>query len=481
MKHFVASLTCLILLAVVSQVVAAGSGVAYEGKHHSLDWDSQEFVIARFNLQWTGRIHLEDQTAILLEDNFSFEDMFVSFSPDEEVHQIIITEEDATPYFSGGSIAGFFYDAYVHMKLATMPPSPGGYLTPGVYRFDEVPDPDYFNHRFKLGGSIRLTQYVHVNVPEPDTSWQHDPLTAGDWDTTSNWTGNTPSSVSFASIDNAGTAVISSGTAGAFGLTVGESNSGNLLQTGGTLTVAFKLSLGANAGSDGTYTIEGGTLNAATVEVGVEGSGTLNIAEPNPLITLSDTLLLGAGSTFSAVEGSAIHFTGNEFDIESTTPELLADLLNLTLIFEGGPDHLATLEVAGKDLGATMAGYDDNFALGTLQIGGSDVGRLQLVDLFDNQPDWEGVETIYVETLIVGSGSECNLGSAVGLNVGTIILEPGSYLDLNGLDLYYQNAIIDPSADIDYNGGELIQVPEPTTITLLLCGLASLALLRRRR
>ena len=74
------------------------------------------------------------------------------------------------------------------------------------------------------------------------------------------------------------------------------------------------------------------------------------------------------------------------------------------------------LEVAGRDLGGTLSGFEGNFALGSLRLGGqAGVGNVRLVDAFGNQPDWDGAEALYVEELILGSGSQ---------------------LDLNGLTLY---------------------------------------------
>ena len=133
-------------------------------------------------------------------------------------------------------------------------------------------------------------------------------------------------------------------------------------------------------------------------------------------------------------------------------------MANLSLVFEGGDDQWATLEVAGEDMGFSTAGFTDNFALDTLQIGSeSDVARVQLVDLFDNQPAWDGSEAFYVKTLIVGTNS---------------------LLDLNGLHIYYQQGIFGDDALL--TGGEVtaLAIPEPATLGLLLMG--GLVLLRRR-
>jgi hypothetical protein len=94
--------------------------------------------------------------------------------------------------------------------------------------------------------------------------------------------------------------------------------------------------------------------------------------------------------------------------------------------------------VGGRDYGAVESGFIGNFALGAMIIGGDDIGRVELVDDHDNQPDWEGDEILYVHTLEIG---------------------PGSYLDLNGVTVYYAQAVIDDDATVVLDGGELILVP----------------------
>jgi len=97
-------------------------------------------------------------------------------------------------------------------------------------------------------------------------------------------------------------------------------------------------------------------------------------------------------------------------------------------------------EVAGQDRGPLPAGWRDNFATGGLMLGGADIGQVRLVDLFDNQPDWDGAEALYVHHLTVG---------------------PDSSLDLNGLALYYQTASLDAAASI--LGGSVTEMYTPAT------------------
>jgi len=202
------------------------------------------------------------------------------------------------------------------------------------------------------------------------------------------------------------------------------------VQTGGRVEVGNTLSI---RGDEASYVVFGGSLTAPVLSVGSRQwptAGTLGIRGAHADIRISQRLSFGAGAVFAAAPGSSVRITGpapepgawlpagSTVEIWGTDPAALAGLGNLTLIFEGGDQLTATLEVAGADRGDDCAGFLDNFALDGLQIGGDDVGRVQLVDLFDNQPDWEGAEAVYVENLLIG---------------------PGSYLDLNGLNLYYLN------------------------------------------
>jgi hypothetical protein len=118
----------------------------------------------------------------------------------------------------------------------------------------------------------------------------------------------------------------------------------------------------------------------------------------------------------------------------------------------------ATFEVGGVDLGAVEAGFDTNFALAGLQVGGVDTASVQLLNRYDNQSNWTGAEALYVDTLAIGRYSTLNL---------------------NGLNVYYRN--LDNKGTIATMGGSLTQVvPEPGSLALLLAG-AMTVLIRRGR
>lgn len=227
---------------------------------------------------------------------------------------------------------------------------------------------------------------------------------------------------------------------------------------GGSLEVSDKLYVGyydAGVAGEGLLNVSGGQMTIGSLEVGTHtGEGQFVISNAASNIEILDSLAFGPDGSFTAVPGSTVHMIGSDFENHSTDAGDLADMINLNFIFEGGTANIDPFEVAGEDMGAIMAGFADNFALGTLTLGGVDVGNVKLVDTFDNQLASFGSEALYVENLILG---------------------PGSYLDLNGLNLYYLGF-----TDLggSFFNGTPTQVPEPLTIVLL--GFGGLGLLRWR-
>jgi len=223
---------------------------------------------------------------------------------------------------------------------------------------------------------------------------------------------------------------------------IGRRGTGTFNQTGGTNTVGMSLLLGSDddGGGTGTYSISGGTLSAQELQVGTWGTGHFDINDASASITLSELLLFGDNSEFTAVPNSMIHMKGASFDVFDSSPSGLSGLNNLSLVFEGGPDVNCTFEVAAEDAGHAGANFYRNFALDALIIGWADVGRVQLVDRRDRVA---GNEALYVKELTINDGS---------------------HLDLNGLNLYYQILIYN-GGTIELNGGHLIGAP-PEEVTL---------------
>jgi len=204
----------------------------------------------------------------------------------------------------------------------------------------------------------------------------------------------------------------------------------------------------------GEYAISGGRLEVGSLYVGEQGwvdpffpelggpdiPGTLALTDASVEVYVSERLVLSPAATIEAAPGAVIHMTGSDFENQSQTPADLADLAHVEMVFEGGADDLDPFEVAGEDRRQLPRGLRNNFALGTLTVGGTGIGQVQLVDLVDNHPAWEGAESLYLHRLDVAAGSS---------------------LDLNGLSLYYEEGSIDPDATI--LGGSVMQIYEPAT------------------
>ncbi len=231
------------------------------------------------------------------------------------------------------------------------------------------------------------------------------------------------------------------------------------LHSGGTHSVSGTLRVGGGGatGATGLYQLSGGQLTAANLLV--SASGTFSITNATAGVTVTKDLTVETGGAISAAAGSLIRLTGATFTNQGIAPSLLDGLGNLTLLFKGGPSALDPLEVAGQDYGAAANGWFDNFAVHDLLVGGEGVvGRVQLVNTFDNRPAWTGIEALYVDDLLLG---------------------PGSYLDLNGLNLYYKS-YSNSGGTVALNGGHLVAIPEPGTAGLLIAAACHRVVCRRR-
>lgn len=201
----------------------------------------------------------------------------------------------------------------------------------------------------------------------------------------------------------------------------------------------------------------GGYLNIAGGSLRIDGNlNAFNISPgeyPDGACSVSGTLSVGGDiTTDNTIEFGCSYITRLEKGFfNKCTYSQGQDWINkrfslMHLLLEGGSQQISHIEAAGKDIGAIEKGFEDNFDMAQLTIGGDDVSYMQLVNGFDNQTEWSGEECLYVDTLVLNAGST---------------------LDLNGLMIYYRDGSFDPAGTILYNGGNLIQVPEPTSICLL--------------
>ena len=104
-----------------------------------------------------------------------------------------------------------------------------------------------------------------------------------------------------------------------------------------------------------------------------------------------------------------------------------------------------------------MEGFVDNFALGGLVVGGAgQPGNVKLVDTIRNRGPER--EALYVHSIYVG---------------------PGSVLDLNDLNVYYDREFVNEGGVVQ--GGMPVLIPEPAVLGLLALAAGALHALRRFR
>ena len=331
-------------------------------------------------------------------------------------------------------------------------------ISDGMLTFDRA---EFYNDNNSTSSFILSGGTVQVD----NTFWETKLRSSGGGSTAFTQTGGVFTSINDISVGNggSGTAVWSQsgGTAlvtERYGIKIKSQGAFNLSETGELTTTTLLVEGGRfiqsggtfeTTSADGVYIYDGGrfevggsgqvTTSELTVGQRVpengKGSGFFTMSSAAADVSVSGRFSVGPEGSFTAVPGAAIHFTGSAFENLSTSESALSGLENTTFVFEGGTDHWSRLEVAGRDIGLQPSGFDSNFALGNLVIGGADEANLRLQDLVDNG----------------------NRSSSEALYVHDVTLAAGSTLDMNNLNLYFNGMFTD-------HGGTIINgEPEPGT------------------
>ncbi len=270
-----------------------------------------------------------------------------------------------------------------------------------------------------------------------------------------------------------------SGTTSSFGGAISDSGTGSLDKTGGgTLALSGSTSVG------GTMTVSAGTLSQTGGSLSVAGNVTNNatmlvshttatfggtftnsgtyISDPSTQtfnnLTLTSTGVIQAGL------GDVYRIGGNF--LSASVQNAAWNTTGATLEFITGTTTSHILQVTGSNLGATEAGFANNFAWGDLTI---DSGNS--VTLEDGLAPGSDV-AFYVDNI---TGAQVSGDLITNIAVGA------------GIDIYYNStdpadAYLDGQTYSLAGGGQLIAdpLPEPASLTLLLTGLAGGILVRRR-
>ena len=236
--------------------------------------------------------------------------------------------------------------------------------------------------------------------------------------------------------------------------------------------IPVHLALAIDSGQSGTYNLNGGTLDvggdvtdgAGTSTLNIDGDlhndGTLKLT--SVLFTLTGAYTGGGGMIIDPTEvqfndvtlDPTAYFAGGPGDKIFVAGDFINNSINNTAwdtneVYLGlnGTSTQSVL-LAGTDLGASYAGFMDNFAFDTLELlAGTDV-------LFSGG-------ALYIDHLVLGGGVSLALGGAS--------------------KIYYRTITGDAGGDFSGQLLQLSAVPEPVTGLLLLTGLALVGWPARRR
>ncbi len=229
-------------------------------------------------------------------------------------------------------------------------------------------------------------------------------------------------------------------------------NSGTINLSGGNITGLMLHNAGRVAGAG---TITAPLRNTGTVAISAPGmtfsavvTNAGRMAISGGTAVFDSHFVLAASGVLTADAGSVLKFRGDF--INGSTQSNAFDLLGASVFFDGGAgNNTQQFTVAGLDLGADVAGYSNNFAIGSFTVGGS-VGILRLVG---------------------------NAGRA--LYVSNLTVTAGSTLLLNGFTVYAMDSPV-IEGNVITGGGQLVMVPEPSALALVGAGLLLLILGRRK-
>ena len=256
----------------------------------------------------------------------------------------------------------------------------------------------------------------------------------------------------------------------------------NAVLNSGSITVQDQ-STAAFAGAvtnAGTITVQNQSL--LTFSAGLTNNGTLAYGPAvNPSTTIiSGSLTLGSGGIIAmgSVTNNTLVVQGNF--VNGSTNNNSFNMANGVMTFgAAGSLTTNTFEVAGRNLGTNFAGFNNNFAVGTLNI----TNGIRFVDYVNNGGGGNSNEVLYVDVLHLFSGSTMKL-SALTIYVGVAFIDEDSTgsKTFNGGVINQGNAaslgLLNVSMD---NGGQIVFVPEPGTWALLALGLGSVAARRTTR
>lgn len=242
-------------------------------------------------------------------------------------------------------------------------------------------------------------------------------------------------------------------------------NNGTVTLTGGTSTVsgAFTNQSGAtlnvqtNPATFGTVT-NNGTVHVTGATVTFGNFTNNGVYKSDPSTQTFNTLSVGSGGYISASAGDIYKILGDFINNSTQSTSWNTSAAEVAFITGTSSDH--TFDLAGVDDGQSLAGYTNNFALGTLDLTGQ---TLNLVD-GNSTPG----AALYVDDIL------------------GVLISGGTVTDItgNGFNIYYNandNPYLQGETYALEKGGVLTPstVPVPAALWLFGSGLAGIVARRR--
>jgi hypothetical protein len=209
-------------------------------------------------------------------------------------------------------------------------------------------------------------------------------------------------------------------------------------ENGGTITAAYNaVTFTGNVTNDAGATFK--TISTNATFAGTFTNNGSYVSDPSTQNFVN--FVTGATGTVSSGPGDIFNVSGNVSN--TSTQNLSFNMSQAQLTLQGTVNHQFTW--AGSNLGASSAGYSNNFAIGTFELesGGSltltsgdgiYVSTLELDSVLDNSTEAERLAALgQIDTTITGNGADIyydpSQASNAYLEDGTYALADGGYIE----------------------------------------------------